>query len=114
MVESDIKKKPYGQAHVGQEWNSSDESFESSSKSLFDEDIDDIRTTTPAAQVAPSPTEAALPQVVHPQDAPLQAAPPPSVVTTTPDVISYQGPITRARARELNFVTMLKNDGPEE
>jgi hypothetical protein len=79
-----------------------------------DEDIDDIRTTTPAAQVAPSPTEAALPQVVHPQDAPLQAAPPPSVVTTTPDVISYQGPITRARARELNFVTMLKNDGPEE
>jgi hypothetical protein len=35
MVESDIKKKPYGQAHVGQEWNSSDESFESSSKSLF-------------------------------------------------------------------------------
>jgi hypothetical protein len=79
-----------------------------------DEDIDDIRTTTPAAQVAPSPTEAALPQVVHPQDAPLQAAPPPSVVMTTPDVISYQGPITRARARELNFVTMLKNDGPEE
>jgi hypothetical protein len=26
-----IKKKPYGQAHVGQEWNSSDESFESES-----------------------------------------------------------------------------------
>ena len=78
-----------------------------------DEDIDDIRTTTPAAQVAPSPTEAALPQVAPPQDAPLQAAPPPPVVTTTPDVISYQGPITRARARELNFVTMLKNDGPE-
>jgi hypothetical protein len=24
-------KKPYGQAHVGQEWNSSDESFESES-----------------------------------------------------------------------------------
>jgi hypothetical protein len=79
-----------------------------------DEDIDDIRTTTPAAQVAPSPTEAALPQVVHPQDAPLQVVPPPSVVTTMPDVISYQGPITRARARELNFVTMLKNDVPEE
>jgi hypothetical protein len=75
----------------------------------LDEDIGDIRTTIPAAQVAPSPTEAALPQY-----APLQAAPPPSVVTTAPDVISYQGPITRARARELNFVTMLKNDGPEE
>jgi hypothetical protein len=26
-----IKKKPYGQAHVGQEWNTSDESFESES-----------------------------------------------------------------------------------
>jgi hypothetical protein len=26
-----IKKKPYGQAHVDQEWNSSDESFESES-----------------------------------------------------------------------------------
>jgi hypothetical protein len=23
------KKKPYGQAHIGQEWNSSDESYES-------------------------------------------------------------------------------------
>jgi hypothetical protein len=41
------------------------------SKMKCDEDIDDIRTTTPAARVAPSPTEAALPQVVHPQDAPL-------------------------------------------
>jgi hypothetical protein len=28
------KKKPYGQAHVGQEWNSSDESFESKSDDL--------------------------------------------------------------------------------
>jgi hypothetical protein len=28
------KKKPYGQAHVGQEWNSSDESFESESDDL--------------------------------------------------------------------------------
>jgi hypothetical protein len=29
-----IKKKPYGQAHVGQEWNSSDESSESKSDDL--------------------------------------------------------------------------------
>jgi hypothetical protein len=28
------KKKPYGQAHVGQEWNSSDESSESESDDL--------------------------------------------------------------------------------
>jgi hypothetical protein len=28
------KKKPYGQTHVGQEWNSSDESFESESDDL--------------------------------------------------------------------------------
>jgi hypothetical protein len=27
-------KKPYGQAHVGQEWNSSDESFELESDDL--------------------------------------------------------------------------------
>ncbi len=29
-----IKKKPYGQAHVSQEWNSSDESSESKSDDL--------------------------------------------------------------------------------
>jgi hypothetical protein len=28
------KKKPYGQAHIGQEWNSSDESFKSESDDL--------------------------------------------------------------------------------
>jgi hypothetical protein len=28
------KKKPYGQAHIGQEWNSSDESFESESDDM--------------------------------------------------------------------------------
>jgi hypothetical protein len=41
--------------------------------------------------------------------------------TTTPAAPAYQtplpslaGPITRARARDLNFVMLLKNEGPEE
>jgi hypothetical protein len=41
--------------------------------------------------------------------------------TTTPAVPPHQaplpslaGPITRARARDLNFVMLLKNEGPEE
>jgi hypothetical protein len=29
-----LKKKPYGHAHIGQEWNSNDESFESESDDL--------------------------------------------------------------------------------
>ena len=33
-------------------------------------------------------------------------------VTTTPEVI--QGPVTRARARELNYVLLLSNQGPAE
>ena len=52
-----------------------------------DEDI--TSTSTPAA---PS---------LAPPDAPPPQAPP-------------SGPITRARARELNFVMLLKNEGPEE
>jgi len=32
--------------------------------------------------------------------------------TTTPEVI--QGPVTRARARELNYVLLLSNQGPAE
>jgi hypothetical protein len=56
-----------------------------------DEDINyNTSTSTPAA---PFP---ATPDALPPQ------APPPS------------GPITRARARELNFVMLLKNEGPEE
>ena len=53
----------------------------------FDEDT--TSTSTPAA-----PSRA-------PPDAPPLQAPP-------------SGPITRARARELNFVMLLKNEGPEE
>jgi hypothetical protein len=41
--------------------------------------------------------------------------------TTTPAIPPHQaplpslaGPITRARARDLNFVMLLKNEGPEE
>ena len=32
----------------------------------------------------------------------------------TPSPQAPPGPITRARARELNFVMLLKNEGPEE
>jgi hypothetical protein len=56
-----------------------------------DEDINyNTSTSTPAALFPATP------------DAPPPQAPPPS------------GPITRTRARELNFVMLLKNEGPEE
>jgi hypothetical protein len=41
-------------------------------------------------------------------------------MSTTPAALepvplpSLAGPITRARARDLNFVMLLKNEGPEE
>jgi hypothetical protein len=34
--------------------------------------------------------------------------------TTTPAAPPHQGPITRARARDLNYVMLLKNEGQEE
>jgi hypothetical protein len=34
--------------------------------------------------------------------------------TTTLASPPHQGPITRARARDLNYVMLLKNEGPEE
>ena len=34
--------------------------------------------------------------------------------TTTPAAPPHQAPLTRARARDLNFVMLLKNEGPEE
>jgi hypothetical protein len=44
-----------------------------------------------------------------------------SMSTTTPAAPQHQaplpslaGPITRARARDLNFVIVLRNEGPEE
>jgi hypothetical protein len=58
---------------------------------LCDEDINyNLSTSMPAAPFPATP------------DAPPPQAPPPS------------GPITRAHARELNFIMLLKNEGPEE
>ena len=58
-----------------------------------DEDINyNTSTSTPAAPF-PAPPDAPSPQA------------PPS---------SSSGPITRVRARDLNFVMLLKNEGPEE
>jgi hypothetical protein len=34
--------------------------------------------------------------------------------TTTPPAPPHQGPITRARARDLNYVMLQKNEGPQE
>jgi hypothetical protein len=34
--------------------------------------------------------------------------------TSSPEQAPPSGPITRARARELNFIMMLKNEGPED
>jgi hypothetical protein len=41
-----LKKKSYGQAHIGQEWNSSDESFESESDDLATIAIKDESSTS--------------------------------------------------------------------
>jgi hypothetical protein len=63
-----------------------------------DEDINcNMSTTTPAAP----PPHAPLPSSVAPT--------PPQV-----PLPSLARPITRARARDLNFVMLLNNDGPEE
>jgi hypothetical protein len=59
---------------------------------MHDEDINtNTSTSTPAA---PSPAQA--------PSSPVQAPPLPP------------GPVTRARARELNYIMLLKNEGPEE
>ena len=42
------------------------------------------------------------------------AAPSPALPDASPPQAPPSGPITRARARELNFVMLLKNEGPEE
>jgi hypothetical protein len=63
-----------------------------------DENINcNTSTTTPAAP----PPQAPLPSSAGPT--PPQAPLP-----------SLAGPITRARARDLNFVMLLNNEGPEE
>jgi hypothetical protein len=58
-----------------------------------DEDIKYNSSTTTLAAPFPAPPDAPSPQA------------PPS---------SLSGPITRARARDLNFVMLLKNEGPED
>jgi hypothetical protein len=63
-----------------------------STKIDIDEDINtNTSTSTPAA---PSPAQA--------PSSPVQAPPLPP------------GPVTRARARELNYIMLLKNEGPKE
>jgi hypothetical protein len=57
-----------------------------------EDDEDTTRTSTPAAPQAPPVT------------------PPPQA----PTVDHLVGPITRARARELNFIMLLRNEGPAE
>jgi hypothetical protein len=57
-----------------------------------EDDEDTTSTSTPAAPQAPPVT------------------PPPQVPTVDHPV----GPITRARARELNFIMLLRNEGPSE
>jgi hypothetical protein len=42
------------------------------------------------------------------------AAPFPATPDAPPPQAPPSGPITRARARELNFVMLLKNEGPKE
>jgi hypothetical protein len=39
---------------------------------------------------------------------------PPDAPSPQAPASSSSGPITRARARDLNFVMLLKNEGPEE
>jgi hypothetical protein len=62
------------------------------------------RTSTPAAPEAPRTSTPAAPEA--PQ-APSLGAPPAQTSFPPP------GPITRARARELNYIMLLKNEGPE-
>jgi hypothetical protein len=63
------------------------------SSKQIDEDINyNTSTSTPAAPF------------LAPSDAPSPQAP----------ASSSSGPITQARARDLNFVLLLKNEGPEE
>jgi hypothetical protein len=42
------------------------------------------------------------------------AAPSPTLVPATPSSAPPSGSITQARAREFNFIMMLKNEGPKE
>jgi hypothetical protein len=59
---------------------------------------------------------APLNDFVHLPDSPILGAFDEDITmsTTTPAAPPHQGPITRARARDLNCVMLLKNEGPEE
>jgi hypothetical protein len=71
-----------------------------------DEDTNYItRTSTLAAPEAPHTSTPAAPEA--PQ-APTPLGAPPTQTSFPPP-----GPITRARARELNYIMLLKNEGPE-
>jgi hypothetical protein len=73
-----------------------------------DEDMNYITcTSTPAAPEAPRTSTPAAPEAPQAPSTPLGA--PPAQTSFPPP-----GPITRARARELNYIMLLKNEGPEE
>ncbi|WVZ89884.1 hypothetical protein U9M48_036233 [Paspalum notatum var. saurae] len=63
---------------------------------------DDEDTTYNTSTSTPAIPSTSIPTTSSPEQAPSSPQAPPS------------GPITRARARELNFVMMLKNEGPED
>jgi hypothetical protein len=72
-----------------------------------DEDTNYItRTSTPAAPEAPRTSTPAALEAPQAPSTPLGA---PLAQTSFPP----PGPITRARARELNYIMLLKNEGPE-
>jgi hypothetical protein len=72
-----------------------------------DEDTNYItRTSTPAAPEAPRTSIPAAPEAPQVPSTPLGA--PPAQTSFPPP-----GPNTRARARELNYIMLLKNEGLE-
>jgi hypothetical protein len=72
-----------------------------------DEDTNYItRTSTPAAPEAPCTSTPTAPEAPPAPSTPLGA--PPAQTSFPPP-----GPITWARARELNYIMLLKNEGPE-
>jgi hypothetical protein len=72
-----------------------------------DEDTNYItRTSTPAAPEAPRTSTPAAPEAPQAPSTPLGALP-------AQTLFPPPGPITRARARELNYIMLLKNEGPE-
>jgi hypothetical protein len=76
-------------------------------KEAGDEDTNYItRTSIPAAPEAPRTSTPSAPEAPQAPFTPLGA--PPAQTSFPPP-----GPINRARARELNYIMLLKNEGPE-